>query len=119
MSNTILLERVRENFIVNFTASQSQKQHASITLILNKLLGTYPTWKQLTLISVTDIDRILRTVHRKRTIICMVSVTAHIPDNSVTALEGVLVRLVNYGQHVHLILPYATFIYGVILRIKS
>jgi hypothetical protein len=42
------------------------------------------------------------------------SATAHRPDDSLTALEGVLVTeyVMVYGQHVGLILPHATFIYG-------
>lgn len=46
----------------------------------------------------------------------------HSTDDSLIALEGVFCNRIisrGYGQHVCLILPHATFVYGVIGRMKS
>jgi hypothetical protein len=50
------------------------------------------------------------------------SATVHSTDDSLIALEGVFCNRIisrGYGQHVCLILPHATFVYGVIGRMKS
>jgi hypothetical protein len=96
MRNVVLLQRVRENFVVNFPGSQIQAQQASINFNAKQITG--PIFYAETINSDRHVRLILtefftQLTEEERSYACFsqYSVTAHTTDNSLMDLEGMLV----------------------------